>query len=333
MRSEFISWIRFPLILGVVLIHSGISPNGEGYSELAAVVRLFTKCIPAFCVPMFMAIAGYLFFNNVDHFTIQTYITKLKKRALSLLVPYVFWNSAVIAFFWLIHRYMPQMINPDFENVATFSPLQLLDCFWGVDRGEPIAFQFWFIKILICCVIISPLFYLLLKKNSITIIVLSIAYALDLLGAWWIVYFFALGAWISINKVDYEYFCFKFRMVFLVIAGLSLIALFLNVDICTRQIYILSSMIALVGYGSQLVKSIRLPKILEDSSFFIFCFHAIPLLILEKIAVSILSGKSEWLLILDYFANPIAIISLSVVLYGFCREYLPKFTSLITVGR
>lgn len=332
MRSEFISWSRFPLILGVVLIHSGISPNG-GDSELAAVVRLFTKCIPAFCVPMFMAIAGYLFFNNVAHFTIQTYITKLKKRVLSLLVPYVFWNSAVIAFFWLIHRYMPQMINPGFENVATFSPLQLLDCFWGVDRGEPIAFQFWFIKILICCVLFSPLFYFLLKKNIITIIILTLAYILDILSPGWIVYFFALGAWIGINKIDYENFCFKFRRLSLVIAGISLIALFLNFDICTRQVYILSAMIALVGYGSQLVKTVRLPKILEDSSFFIFCFHAIPLLILEKIALSVLTGQSEWLLIADYFANPIIIISLSVALYVFCKKYFPKFTSLITGGR
>ncbi len=47
--SAAISWLRFPLMFGVVLIHSGISA-GEGYPTLDFIVRLFTQSLPAFCV-------------------------------------------------------------------------------------------------------------------------------------------------------------------------------------------------------------------------------------------------------------------------------------------
>ena len=89
--SETISYLRFPLIVGVVFIHfnlleKGFSANGIIYDlkgddifwGIRYVVRLFSDVLPSVSVPLFFMISGYLFFN-VDLFDRETYLKKSEK--------------------------------------------------------------------------------------------------------------------------------------------------------------------------------------------------------------------------------------------------------------
>ncbi|WP_081771120.1 acyltransferase family protein [Bacteroides graminisolvens] len=95
-QSKTIAWLRFPMIIGVLLIHSynPIHPKGDVF---VFVRNLSSEVVARFCVPLFFLIAGYLFFYKLKQFTGATYREKLRKRASSLLVPYLFWNLWAIA--------------------------------------------------------------------------------------------------------------------------------------------------------------------------------------------------------------------------------------------
>ena len=57
--------LRFPLILGVVMIHCDISlylpAEAAAFDEA---LRVFTKCVLRICVPLFFVMSGFLFFRS-----------------------------------------------------------------------------------------------------------------------------------------------------------------------------------------------------------------------------------------------------------------------------
>lgn len=82
--SSVISVLRFPLIVGVVCIHSGMG---------AFLQYLLGGICGKLSVPIFLLISGYLFFREGSYeLTKELWISKLKKRIFSLLVPYLLWN-------------------------------------------------------------------------------------------------------------------------------------------------------------------------------------------------------------------------------------------------
>jgi surface polysaccharide O-acyltransferase-like enzyme len=121
--SQVISALRFPLIVGVVFIHSCIMPSDYPEDKLpflTVIESLFSRILPRFCVPMFFLIAGYLFFIKCIKEPYSFFAQQYKKRFKSLVIPYLFWNAVVIIIFGALHRFVPNMINPEFENVSYF---------------------------------------------------------------------------------------------------------------------------------------------------------------------------------------------------------------------
>lgn len=330
--SDAISWLRFPLMFGVVLIHSGISA-GEGYPALDFIVRLFTQSMPAFCVPMFLAISGYLFFAKTPALTPRIYLDKLRSRGRSLLVPYIFWNSVVIGCFWAMHRFTPSLINPNFENVANYSPLQLLRCFYDGSGGQPIAFQFWFIRNLMLLVVASPLIYILFRRTFIGIVLFSVLYLLDSVSGLWTAYFFALGAWAGLQKPDFTGFARRYRTYALIGGVAALCAMMCGPTPGVRQIYILCMIVATLGFAPALKNAVKIPEKASQASFFLFCVHTLPLMLLEKTASIVLAGRAEGLWIATYFFNPVFISAAAIGLYALLKTTAPRLTSFITGGR
>ena len=85
--SKTISFLRFPLIVGVVFIHSNILVvNAQGtvmrfdkWPFVAFVMNLFSSVFADVCVPLFFFISGFLFFYYSD-FSKEIYRSKEKKR-------------------------------------------------------------------------------------------------------------------------------------------------------------------------------------------------------------------------------------------------------------
>ena len=103
LESKIISFLRFPLIAGVVLIHAygGLTMQGKDMGSLNeypindAIQYLFSRILTSVCVPCFFFISGYLFYIKEN----DCYKNKIRKRIKTLLIPYLFWNALILLFF------------------------------------------------------------------------------------------------------------------------------------------------------------------------------------------------------------------------------------------
>lgn len=109
LSSQTISALRFPLAVMVVFIHSfmlddvAFTPDWHALSGMDFAIGLqvlLSKVVSHVAVPTFYVISGYLFFLHVERFTPDVYVGKLRKRARSILVPYLLWNVAAIL--WIL---------------------------------------------------------------------------------------------------------------------------------------------------------------------------------------------------------------------------------------
>ena len=159
---------RFPLAVLVVFIHSVGDINGSYYH-----LRDFiSHPLLSFVVPAFFIISGYLFFMNVEGRTISKwYRDKIKKRAKTLLLPYIIWNLITLTLDFL--KYVRHSIC--WINYGDTS-------LWGVINKTffdymPIDLPLWYIRDLIFLVIFSPALYYLLKRVTyLFVIVIGIWY-------------------------------------------------------------------------------------------------------------------------------------------------------------
>lgn len=248
-----------------------------------------------------------------------------------------------------LDNWPPRAINsqPCVWNDIIYPPPELLKCFYCLSDGFPIAYQFWFVRDLMIAIVFSPIVYLIVKKTSIGIICLTISYfILPHMTAW---YFFSLGAYFAVQQRDFIALSNKLFKYAVVIGTLSLITLIAIGNIFkAAELYIISSMIVVVAVAAKC--SSHCGKYCRffskycrtawqyiggryDPSFFLFCYHTLPLMIIKKISSSFLADKSEWLWIVDYFFNPIIVTIIGVVLYKYLYKYAPRLLSFITGGR
>ena len=88
--SAAIAWIRFPLILCVVMLHCYCTvplPPGD-HSLYFRLVYPFGLWLGESGVPAFFFISGFLFY--ISH---KSYKDRIKSRIHTLLYPYLLWNS------------------------------------------------------------------------------------------------------------------------------------------------------------------------------------------------------------------------------------------------
>lgn len=156
--SKVISFLRFPLILLVVLIHVPRIENGPEYYNIIS--TFLSSVVSGIAVPMFFAISGYLFF--LSEFTTTKYCDKLRKRVYSLLIPYLLWNL-----FSLIVLVLPHYKSYDFtvKNVL-ISFWNCHDSFIHAVSSNPIDFPMWYIRDLMICNLMAPAYYYIIRYTK-----------------------------------------------------------------------------------------------------------------------------------------------------------------------
>ena len=230
--SKTISYLRFPLTIGVVFIHNRMATiniqgheinYGDLWPWISYVITFFSYVVSAVSVPMFFFISGFLFFYKVD-FCKDVYRKKLKSRCDTLLVPYLIWNF--LAFLILLTQMHPRFSSlfpllRDYRIDIT----EFLSYFWAKylpmdpvgDVEVPLNPSLWFVRDLMLLVIASPLVYWVINKlKSLAILLLCIVWFFTLgkqIGLYGMshqsVFFFPLGAYFSINRIDFVEFARK----------------------------------------------------------------------------------------------------------------------------
>lgn len=259
--------LRPLLLIGVVLIHCTPlqwMPQAAPHPDAAAEVLQFfvTQALTAFVVPMYFVIGGYLFFTSR-----RSYFSKIRRRCLTLLVPYLLWNTLALVAAFTVNRSLPLSLSA-IAGYYFFDPLTI----------NPVM---WFIRDLFIACLVAPLIGFVLRLKYVGAGVLMVGGYVAGLG--WLIWFTA-GAWIAIGRVRVE--VLEGRLWVSVLAWLLMsviltyIEIFSGKDDMVKSIAYLGSVVSgmmmawifaarFVGSGRSLIRPVK------RSAFFIYAFHGV----------------------------------------------------------
>lgn len=340
--SDVISFLRFPLIVGVVFIHS--EPNlffqgnpGIYYSFLYS---LFSCVIAGCAVPLFFMFSGYLFFKN--GFDANIYLTKLRKRAKTILTPYILWN--LIGFGLLLLSQQLTESNDLTRGLQT--PLDYLNIFWAYRSSYPMCAQFWFLRDLMMMFMVSPIVFIAIKY-------LRHWFIWGLIICWifgfWInivgfsvqaVLFFSMGAYFGVNKINFVVRSKQFLKYTSIIYIALSVGFLCGYDdyhgIISRSSTILVGIFAILGLVAYLidVRDWKENRFLTECSFFIYASHQVFLGMITKRTLPFLININQELgFVISYIACPTVVIICGVVLYKIMRVNVPIITGVLVGER
>ncbi len=158
--SNRISWASFIGACLIVLHHVPISRT-EGSSFYHAVLSIHHLCLIG--VPLFFAISGFLFVGRCEES--GWWKVALKKRCVSLLIPYVVINLFYVPFVWIYHNSSGSAFHS--EMVYTLSIKTLLTALGLVLPANPACNPLWFVRFLFVLMIVSPVIVLIIRKNKV----------------------------------------------------------------------------------------------------------------------------------------------------------------------
>lgn len=321
LQSQTIDWLRFPLAVAVVFIHSFGLPSDYSLPSLNIssftgmdvynLIRIcFSHVLTHVAVPTFYLISGFLFFLGLKEFKIRGgYLRKVKSRFRTLVIPYILWNVISILLIVglkigaFIFKGKPLSYILDYFQENGWHHL-FWDCnVWGGNSVNwlglatrytgPSDFPLWFLRDLIVVIVFTPIIYRFIKYlRHYFVLILSFLY---ISGIWpeipglsiTAIFFFSMGAYYSIsgmNLVD------KFKKVRIssYIVGALFLCLTIWYDgkntVVGNYIYpfwVIAGVCAVFNIAVDVVKSKKMPICSSLANSSFFIFAIHSLLILE----------------------------------------------------
>ncbi len=366
-ESKLIQFSRFPLACLVVLIHTNIDIDGWQYcaqmwahptwADIFRIVNLaMTKIIPAFVVPMFFAFSGYLFFKNLEVWDTACWLQKIKRRIKTLVIPYFVWVS-----FYVVVTILQLYLNNG--SISQWYEIHggLLNLYWS----DVLLVPMWYVRDLIIVTICTPILFFLLKhrENSnkyiscIPLLVFFLFTEMSYYG--YSIYksetflYFSLGAWLSINRIDFIKKCKKLVVpafvFFIVLFALEIIyggTTTLTGKMIT-PLYVLSSFVVFVVFSAKVIESekeiicgivVQFGK-LAGHSFFLYAFHVFilkdALLLCNELFMGVsttsipidIVNEHFFICLISMIIATIVTIVIAVLLGMIFKRYIPRFSS------
>jgi peptidoglycan/LPS O-acetylase OafA/YrhL len=341
--SAAITWLRFPLIFFIILLHCYSVVRLEGdHDTYFKFLYPFSLWIGETGVPGFFFISGYLFFLSK-----KNYKQKLKTRFYTLLIPYLLWNAILLTVYLLAYAAgYPQDIN--YKSITDYGLMDYLRLFW--DRGSyddgnfvPLLCPFWYIRNLLIMCLLSPIFYYVIRYAR--------EFFLFIVAVWWMltyhnafipqsILFFSIGAYFSIEQKNPIVMLQKYRIVFLcfwVIAFLIDWAhCFVNVPnaLYFHRISLLLNIFLLFLVGNYFGNINYLGrKILDKSAFWIYTVHYPMTIAFGTISARYLQEAPDWQVFVYYWCIVLCVTALCVISYVILHRMCPKVLSFVTGNR
>jgi surface polysaccharide O-acyltransferase-like enzyme len=187
LQSKTIDWLRFPLAVAVVFIHSGASSFAYmqriDFSSLSGmeIYRLIGSwgaiVLPGIAVPCFFMFSGFLFFLKIKTWNKSVYTNKIKSRFKTLIIPYLLWNLITVfvnmvqsfikmdGSIWIfLNDLYDKGLGRIFWDFGDLGGTNLLG--WVVPGDCPYLVSMWFLKNLIIITLLSPLVYYFIKLRQ-----------------------------------------------------------------------------------------------------------------------------------------------------------------------
>jgi len=355
--SERIQILKLISIFLVVILHSHIARISFQYYSVEYQLKtfaifldnLFSGTLARAAVPFFFIVSATLFFKE-GFLSRQLYLSKLRSRVRSLLVPLIFWNISILLCLWLCNYFglFKMFFNQGRGALPEPKLFAIIDAIFGFTR-TPFVYQFWFIRDLVLFSVLSPLIYIFTKKTpKFTIFILGIYFFVNTFPPnkdYDAVLFFVLGALIALKlkqlRVDFRQ---KTKLIILAAFIFAIVehAFLLTLipggiyfkSISSRFVIILSIIILWILVGEMHGKIRRIFIKLSGLSFFIFAAHEPLMNIVRKLLIRAMSPSNDFMVILlYYFLTPLSTITICILSGILLRKYCLNFYSMITGGR
>lgn len=336
-QYDVIRQLRFPMILLVTFAHS-YGEVAEGFSLMASewntyefLKLLVSQTQVKVAVPVFFIMSGYLFFANVEEWSLKVYKAKLLRRIKTLLIPYLIWNLLMAiklkTFSWSVFWsfWCPAGIQTDW-----FGQEQLMTA--------PANMPLWFLRDLIVVSLLTPIIYIGVRKfGSWLLAILTILYLSGICAfipglSAYAVYFFTFGAFFSIrgrnlleNLRRFEWPAYILSIAFAVAMMLTYnTPVFSSLMLCFRLV----GAVAVFCLASRILSSTtkQLPSVVCGSAYFIYLAHYVLFFSFIDTAFFSLFGTSIPALSIHYLLTPILKVALLTTIYIFYRKLIKPYS-------
>ena len=369
LTSKTISWLRFVLVMMVLLVHvhPDANPNFLGTDlgcladgtpgQVAYTVGVLAMLVVCnLSVPLFFFISGYLFYTSPREWNWRgVWWGKMKRRVYTLLVPYLAYNLLSAT-----NGYVMSAVDPSFV-VAWDNPsaLPFLGEFWNSTTAcvgmtnilgfsmqlyYPADIPLWFVRDLIVVVLCTPLLHWLLKRFGRYFVVLlglvwfAVPYLhLRTLGFESAFFFFSWGAYMSINRKDMlqvfgQYF--KASVCLYLLLGIAHVAAshyWPEVQGSIKQLNVLVGLLFAYNFAAWLLKRgiCKVNPFLASASFFVYVAHALVVPRVLKLLFITFSPASDWALLLVYTLAVVLTVALLLGTFYIMRRYTPGLLKVV----
>ncbi len=340
--------LRFPLAVFVIMIHHNYfreTAAYDGYGQVDTTLYQILKFLPRIAVPTFYIISGFFYFYRVEHFTMQQYRQKTKRRITSLLIPYLLWN--LIAFAVLAGKELAtgqQIIEGGLLHLKIFAS----SFFLYNGSTTPINAPLWFLRDLIIVILFTPLIYNAVKRVPILFIAALIflfltygqtqfhkIYPAQLYTA---PLFFSGGACLSIHKnrlLPLFRFSKWLSAVMTIVYVIGVVLIITNsqyegiAKIITLNIIGVLMVIFIAYLIAEKSCSTKITK-LNPTCFFLFALHFLLVNSTQTIVVKFCPIHSMTV----YYVLSVALNAmLCMAAYYLCKRIMPKMASVLSGGR
>lgn len=346
-QSELINACRFPLMVLVVLIHGGaavLSPYSTFFNNVdmfELISRGISQNLATIAVPCFFLISGFLFFKNINNFTSQVYFNQLRKRAFTLLIPYLLWNILFIGVI-LLKNYIFIAKGVEVDDLYHLLHKKMwVELLWSDEF--PINYPLWYLRDLICMVLLAPAFYFYFRYLNIFGVLLIIL--INLLGidtgipglSITGLTYFGIGSYLALNKrnIRVEFSAVNYLCLIGAILFGSLSYYFIDTPyfLFLNRMYIIFGIVTFFNGIAFLIKNrnVKLNLMrLAAPVFFIYCVHAFYFIeFLRGFFSRTFLAHSEFGLIITYFLITPLVLSICIALYYVLVRFFPIVMSLL----
>ena len=322
--SERINIIKLIFMVMVVFIHSGAVPELPFELEIPTYVAVCKSVVVdgicAVAVPGFFFISGYLLFSKEF-----TWLGNLKKKAQTMLIPYLLINTFWILFFKVMQS-IPG-IAPMFSAEA-YQVNGINGIIAAYVNAIPLYYPFWFLRELMILNVFAKLIKIIIDKAPILSLMMIIFLEFGPVKIPYLVYneslcMFALSYYVlkyhlEINKLE------KVSVWIWAIAfgGVTRIRLETMNNALLRFLGIVMGMAFLYVASGQIRRGRSRRMILWCSqfTFFIFAFHEYYEAMFKKVIMMIFP-QYGWTQLLEFWIIPLLMVAVCIMAGFILRKY------------
>lgn len=350
-QSQVLNSLRIPATIMVILSHCVITTKQELVSFDLTVSNIFLFIESLFlsfgpiAVSVFAVISGYYFFYKYQSFTPKDYGIELKKRAISLYLPFVLWNLITWGLLYAKNEIALRIgFAPGFNQLEYYNAthINLWHCLYSA-----IDYPLWYIKSIIVLCLCTPLIYIVIRYTKYASLLLVALFAMGLLGIDMRLHqntitYFCIGSFLGYYKQDIIALARRVRLAsyatgWLYCYGRTLGAGYEWVKVLL-PFFLFCSIVAIINLATDIYET--RPSIsawfssFNAAAFFMYAAHTIIFInIIRGTLYSLIPWDNDWERLLALFVTSITVPVFTYYSYRLLSVISPKLSQILSGGR